>query len=100
MDLPSGGYDMVAVPMCPRCIGERFGYDCPNCGLHYDDRDDAQYCCRRAPGEAPDCPECNRRMKRVSWGYAADGEPTCKVAECEECGVQWGKYTGWNGVNA
>ena len=100
MDLPSGGYDMVPVPMCSRCIGERFGWDCPQCGIHHDTKEDARYCCERAPGEAPDCPECGRRMERVSWGFTADGAPTCEVAECEECDVQWGKFTGWNGVNA
>lgn len=90
------GYDMVPVPICPHCIGKRFGYDCPQCGIHHDDRESAEYCCRRRPGEAPDCPECGRRMKRTAWGYAADGEPSVECAECEACGVFWGRFTGFS----
>lgn len=94
------GYEEVPVPLCSECEGRRFGFDCPQCGLTYDEKDNARYCCERAPGEAPDCPDCGRRMERVSWGYTAAGRPTCEVAECEECDVHWGKYTGWSGVDA
>lgn len=50
----------------------------------------------RQPGEAPDCRSCGRRMRRTAWGYRADGEPTCELAECDACGMSWGKYTGWH----
>lgn len=94
------GYDRVPVPMCDRCRNERFGYDCPNCGLTYASGDDARYCCRRAPGEAPDCRECGRRMKRGAFGYTADGRPTVEWAECEGCGVAWGRFTGWHDLDS
>lgn len=96
MNKPEGGYDRVAVPLCPSCIGEMFGWDCPQCGIHHDTQEDARYCCERAPGEAPDCIECGRRMERGSWGYHADGRPTCEWAECEACGIGWGRFTGWH----
>jgi hypothetical protein len=89
------GYEEVPVPMCRDCEGRRFGFECPQCGIRHHDKDDAMYCCRRAPGEAPDCPECGRRMERVSWGATASGEPTCEAAKCEECDVFWGKFTGF-----
>lgn len=93
------GYDLIPMPLCPACIGKRFGYDCPQCGINHSNREDAEHCCRRRPGESPDCPNCGRRMDRVSWGFHADGRPTCEVAECEPCGVMWGKYTGFEGVD-
>jgi len=96
IDLPSGGYDTVPVPLCRACIGQMFGFECPNCGIRHDSRDDARYCCQRAPGEAPDCRECGRRMERGAWGSHADGRPTVEWAECEACGVSWGRFTGWH----
>jgi hypothetical protein len=93
--LESGGYTTTPVPLCPDCIGERFGFDCPQCGVPHDDRESAKYCCQRRPGEAPDCVECGRRMERKSWGFTATGERTVDVAECECCPVGWGRFTGW-----
>lgn len=94
------GYEMVPVPLCRGCVGERFGYDCPQCGLTHDEKDDARYCCQRRPGEAPDCPECGRRMERGAFGYDPATGPTVEWAECEACGIGWGKYTGWHGLDA
>lgn len=96
IDRPDGGYDRVPVPLCPDCIGRLFGFECPRCGAHYDDRDDAQYCCRRRPGEAPDCPHCGRRMARGAWGHSPTTGPTVEWAECECCPVAWGRFTGWH----
>lgn len=96
VDLPDGGYEDVPMPVCDHCRGRMYGYDCPHCGINYSEKEEARYCCERAPGEAPDCPGCNRRMERLSWGHHADGRPTCEFAECEDCGIQWGKYTGWH----
>ena len=93
------GYDMVPVPLCNACIGHRFGFECPNCGIHHDSKDDARYCCQRRPGEAPDCTECGRRMKRGAWGYHADGRPTVEWAECEPCNIGWGRFTGWHDLD-
>ena len=99
MDKPGGGYDVVPVPMCPECIGQTFGWDCPNCGLHHDSREDAEYCCKRRPGEAPDCPECGRRMERGAWGYSPGEGQTVDWAECEACEIGWGRFTGWHDLN-
>ncbi|WP_276257175.1 hypothetical protein [Halomontanus rarus] len=93
---PDGGYERVPMPVCPDCRGRRFGYDCPNCGLTHDDKESAQYCCQRAPGDAPDCRECGRRMEKTAFGFTADGRPTCEFAQCEACDIGWGKYTGWH----
>jgi hypothetical protein len=93
---PGIGYEYITVPLCSHCRQQRYGYDCPHCGLTHDTEEDAVFCCRRRPGEAPDCPNCNRRMKRTAWGYTVDGKPTCEFAVCEGCGVEWGKYTGWH----
>lgn len=90
------GYDWVPVPMCGDCRRRRYGYDCPQCGCTYDSEDDAMFCCRRRPGEAPDCPECGRRMERGAWGYSPDGGPTVEWATCECCPVTWGRFTGWH----
>lgn len=35
-------------------------------------------------------------MERTVWGYTAEGQPTCEAAECDPCGIVWGKYTGWD----
>lgn len=93
------GYDEVPVPLCSRCEGKRFGFDCPNCGLQHDTMDDAQYCCERRPGDAPDCKECGRRMKRGAWGFGADGERSVEWAECEGCNLGWGRFTGWHDLD-
>lgn len=90
------GYDWVPVPLCPDCIGRRWGYDCPQCGLTHDEKDDARYCCRRRPGEAPDCPGCGRRMERGAWGYDPARGNTVEWAECECCPIAWGRFTGWH----
>ncbi len=96
VDQPDGGYEEIPMPLCHRCRGKRHGYNCPQCGITHDTKRDAEFCCERAPGEAPDCPECGRRMKRTAHGMTADGQPTCEFAECESCGIQWGKFTGWH----
>lgn len=88
------GYNELAVPLCRDCIGQRFGFDCPQCGITHDEKDDAIWCCRRRPEEAPDCTECGRRMKATAKGYDSDG-PHVTVAECECCPVMWGAFTGW-----
>lgn len=95
---PGIGYETIMVPLCDACRKKRKGHDCPHCGMTHGTEEDAMFCCRRRPGEAPDCPECGRRMQRSAWGYTADGEPTCEYAVCEtpDCGVEWGKYTGWH----
>jgi len=97
------GYEEIPVPLCRACIGERYGFDCPQCGLHHDDKESAQYCCRRRPGEAPDCPACGRRMERGSWGDDPDApeghQRTVEWAECECCPIGWGRFTGWAELN-
>lgn len=89
------GYEEVPVPLCRSCIGRRRGYPCPQCGLRHDDKESARYCCRRRPGEAPDCPACGRRMERGAWGHSAATGPTVEWAECECCPLGWGRFTGW-----
>lgn len=98
IDSPDGhsGYDVVSVPLCRECIGDRFGHECPICGVPHDSREDARFCCQRRPGEAPDCPHCGRRMQRGAWGTHADGRQTVEWAECECCPVAWGRFTGWH----
>lgn len=93
---PGSGYTETPVYLCSECIGRRFGYDCPQCGITHGDMEDARYCCRRAPGEAPDCRDCGDRMQREAWGYTADGRPTVEYASCERCGMGWGRFTGWH----
>ncbi len=44
-------------------------------------------------------PECGRRMKRMSHGMTASGEPTCEFTECETCSIGWGKFTGWHDLS-
>ena len=97
IDNPEGesGYTETRVLMCSDCIGTRYGYDCPHCGLTYNEQEKAEYCCKRRRGEAPDCPECGLRMQREAWGHDAMG-PTVEYASCEKCGMEWGKYTGWH----
>lgn len=95
MDIPSGGYDMVSVPMCRDCIHDREGYPCPDCGLLHETADDAEYCCHRDPAEAPDCKECGRRMEVTAKGHDPIEGPSVTVAECEACNVGWGAFTGW-----
>lgn len=92
---PGIGYERITVPMCGKCRKKRFGFSCPQCGVLHDTQEDAMFCCQRRPGEAPDCPECGRRMERLAWGYTAAGRPTCEFAVCEDCEVEWGKFTGW-----
>lgn len=101
MDIGDGmAYEFVPVPLCHRCSRERFGWDCPQCGITHDSEDDAMFCCRRRPGEAPDCLECGRRMKRGAWGYDPVTGPTVEWAECEPCGIAWGRFTGWHDLDA
>lgn len=90
------GYDMVPVPLCRACVGRRYGFDCPQCGITHDSREDAVYCCRRRPGEAPDCLGCGRRMKRGAWGHSPETGPSVEWAECECCPIAWGRFTGWH----
>jgi hypothetical protein len=95
MDLPSGGYDFVQVPLCQQCIHERFGYECGQCGLRHDDQRSAEYCCQRDPADAPDCLECDRRMAATVKGHDPVDGAHVTVAECECCPVGWGAFTGW-----
>lgn len=90
------GYDEVRVPLCPACEGQRFGFECPQCGILHDSKDDAEYCCRRRESEAPDCIECGRRMEVTSMGYSEHRGSSVTTAECECCPVMWGRYTGWD----
>ena len=96
MDLDEGGYEMVPVPVCRDCYREWYGYDCPHCGIPHESASDARYCCERHPSEAPDCPECNRRMELGAWGYDPIEGTTATWAECEACEVGWGAYTGFH----
>lgn len=93
---PVIGYEEITVPLCEYCRQKRFGYDCPECGLTYSTHKKAMSCCQRRPGESPDCHECGRRMERTVREHTEDGAPTCEAAECEPCGILWGKYTGWD----
>lgn len=94
-----GGYDWVPVPMCPECQGERYGWDCPICGIVHSEKENAKWCCDRHPAEAPDCIECGRRMERGSWGYSPETGHTVDWAKCEACNIGWGSYTGWHDLN-
>lgn len=89
------GYVEAPVLLCSECIGKRCGYNCPQCGVTHSEKENARYCCKRRPGEAPDCRECGRRMERGAWGVTASGEQTVEWAECEGCGIGWGRFTGW-----
>lgn len=100
VDREDGGYDRIDVPMCRNCRKRRHGHDCPDCGQRYLLLEDAATCCSPAPREAPDCYRCGRRMERKSWGYGADGEPTVEWAECEDCELGWGRFTGWHQLDA
>ncbi len=89
------GYEEVTVMLCSRCIGERFGYDCPQCGIRHDDKESARFCCERRPSEAPDCRQCGRRMTVGSASYDPATGTSVTWAECECCPVGWGAFTGW-----
>lgn len=91
----SGGYTTFQAPFCDRCFHERHGYDCPQCGITHENERDARYCCRRAPEEAPDCPECGRRMEVGAMGYDPMTGSSVTWAACECCPVGWGQFTGF-----
>lgn len=47
------------------------------------------------PGRGPACCKCGRPMEVVAWGFSPNFGESATAAECEECGITWGRYTGY-----
>jgi hypothetical protein len=91
------GYEMIRAKVCRACDLKRNGVECDTCGeLHLDFEAAMQCCTGPEYGDAPDCPECGRRMKATAKGYDPIDGPSITCAECECCPVFWGAFTGFD----